>query len=125
MPVGLGINLSGPNGTMTSLPAADSNATIRPRKRNSLIDVLPRRSATKSSSSRSNGSNPPTPSVAVRNSPAQAQAVLSTMDPDPKMTAALTEIRKGRADVKQRYETRMAFLRAKLKGAELHEKLIK
>jgi len=57
--------------------------------------------------------------------PAPASAVLSAIEPDPKITEALAEVRKSRADVKQRYEARMAYLRAKLKGAELHEKLLK
>lgn len=35
------------------------------------------------------------------------------------------EIRRRREEVKQRYDTRLEFLRAKLKGAELHEKLLK
>jgi len=47
------------------------------------------------------------------------------MEPDPKLTEALAEVRRSRADVRQRYEARMAFLKAKLRGAELHEKLLK
>ncbi|KZT56352.1 hypothetical protein CALCODRAFT_319632 [Calocera cornea HHB12733] len=129
--VGLGIvSMSGPNGA-AALPQADSNGTIKPRKRNSLIDVLPLRSAMKAASNRAAGTSPPTafaPARAAPNlsyTPAPAGAVISAIEPDPKLTEALAEVRKSRADVKQRYESRMAFLRAKLKGAELHEKLMK
>jgi hypothetical protein len=37
----------------------------------------------------------------------------------------MTEIRRRRAEVMGRYEERLGYLRAKLKGAELHEKLLK
>jgi hypothetical protein len=35
------------------------------------------------------------------------------------------DIRRRRAEVMGRYETRLEYLRAKLKGAELHEKLLR
>jgi hypothetical protein len=37
----------------------------------------------------------------------------------------MAEIRRRRAEVMGRYEERLGYLRAKLKGAELHEKLLK
>jgi hypothetical protein len=37
----------------------------------------------------------------------------------------MTEIRRRRAEVMARYEERLGYLRAKLKGAELHEKLLR
>ncbi|KAI0269849.1 hypothetical protein BC834DRAFT_863600 [Gloeopeniophorella convolvens] len=37
----------------------------------------------------------------------------------------MTEIRRRRAEVMGRYEERLSYLRAKLKGAELHEKLLR
>ena len=41
------------------------------------------------------------------------------------MESELADIRKRRGEVTARYETRLEFLRAKLKGAELHEKLLR
>lgn len=41
------------------------------------------------------------------------------------MEGELADIRKRRGEVTARYETRLEFLRAKLKGAELHEKLLR
>jgi hypothetical protein len=37
----------------------------------------------------------------------------------------MAEIRRRRAEVMGRYEERLGYLRAKLKGAELHEKLLR
>ncbi|KZP01350.1 hypothetical protein CALVIDRAFT_532965 [Calocera viscosa TUFC12733] len=124
--VGLGItSVPAANGVASELPQADSTATIKARKRNSLIDVLPLRSAMKAPSNRTPPSGPTRTTPSISYTPAQAGAVLSALEPDPKLTEALAEVRKSRAGVRQRYEARMAFLRAKLKGAELHEKLIK
>lgn len=41
------------------------------------------------------------------------------------LEAELADIRKRRGEVTARYETRLEYLRAKLKGAELHEKLLR
>lgn len=49
----------------------------------------------------------------------QEDADLTAMEGD------LADIRKRRGEVTARYETRLEFLRAKLKGAELHEKLLR
>ena len=37
----------------------------------------------------------------------------------------MAEIRRRRAEVMARYEERLGYLRAKLKGVELHEKLLR
>lgn len=37
----------------------------------------------------------------------------------------MEDIRRRREEVAQRYETRLDYLKAKLKGAQLHEKLLK
>jgi len=37
----------------------------------------------------------------------------------------LADIRRRRQEVIDRYETRLEYLRARLKGAELHEKLLR
>jgi hypothetical protein len=41
------------------------------------------------------------------------------------LEAEMGEIRRRRAEVMGRYEERLGYLRAKLKGAELHEMLLK
>jgi hypothetical protein len=41
------------------------------------------------------------------------------------LEAEMTEIRRRRAEVMGRYEERLGYLRAKLKGAELHEKILR
>jgi hypothetical protein len=41
------------------------------------------------------------------------------------LEAEMAEIRRRRAEVMGRYEERLSYLRAKLKGAELHEKLLR
>jgi len=41
------------------------------------------------------------------------------------LEAEMAEIRRRRAEVMARYEERLGYLRAKLKGAELHEKLLR
>ena len=41
------------------------------------------------------------------------------------LESEMTEIRRRRAEVMGRYDERLAYLRAKLKGAELHEKLLR
>ena len=41
------------------------------------------------------------------------------------LEAEMAEIRRRRAEVMGRYEERLGYLRAKLKGAELHEKLLR
>jgi len=46
-------------------------------------------------------------------------------DLDEDDSAELEEIRKRRDDVVARCRARLEFLRAKLKGAQLHEKLLK
>jgi len=50
------------------------------------------------------------------------------MSDDEDLTALeteMTDIRRRRAEVMGRYEERLGYLRAKLKGAELHEKLLR
>jgi hypothetical protein len=37
----------------------------------------------------------------------------------------MEDIRRRREEVSKRYEARLEYLRAKLKGAQLHEKLLK
>ncbi|KAF9267570.1 hypothetical protein L218DRAFT_696029 [Marasmius fiardii PR-910] len=44
---------------------------------------------------------------------------------DMEFEAEMEDIRKKREEVSQRYEARLEYLRAKLKGAQLHEKLMK
>lgn len=41
------------------------------------------------------------------------------------LEAEMADIRKRRAEVTARYEARLEYLRARLKGAELREKLLK
>ena len=41
------------------------------------------------------------------------------------LEAEMTDIRRRRAEVTARYEARIEYLRARLKGAELREKLLK
>jgi hypothetical protein len=41
------------------------------------------------------------------------------------LEAEMAEIRRRRAEVMGRYEERLGYLRAKLKGAELHEKILR
>ncbi len=41
------------------------------------------------------------------------------------MDSDVMDIRRRRLDVAARYEARLEYLRARLKGAELHEKLLK
>ena len=55
---------------------------------------------------------------------------LETVDeaPDPALAtleSEMAEIRRRRAEVVARYEAKLELLRAKLKGAEMHEKLLK
>lgn len=53
---------------------------------------------------------------------------MSTMDEDSEMTALETElsdIRRRRQEVTARYQDRLEYLRAQLKGAELREKLLR
>lgn len=56
------------------------------------------------------------------------QGSMSTMDEDPEMTALeaeLSDIRRRRQEVIARYQDRVEYLRAQLKGAELREKLLR
>lgn len=56
------------------------------------------------------------------------QGSMSTMDEDSEMTALETElsdIRRRRQEVTARYQDRLEYLRAQLKGAELREKLLR
>lgn len=48
-----------------------------------------------------------------------------SMDPDETVVQEMAEIRKRREEVTARYEARLEYLRARLKGAELREKLMK
>jgi hypothetical protein len=41
------------------------------------------------------------------------------------LESEMTDIRRRRAEVVARYEAKLELLRAKLKGAEMHEKLLK
>ncbi len=41
------------------------------------------------------------------------------------MEREMEDIRRRREEVSMRYEARLEYLRAKLKGAQLHEKLMK
>jgi hypothetical protein len=52
-----------------------------------------------------------------------AQATSDREDGDE--DAELSDIRKRREDLVSRYTARLEFLKAKLKGAELHEKLLR
>lgn len=54
-----------------------------------------------------------------RESPVGSVEVEEQVDPE------VAEIRKRKVVVSQRYEARLEYLRAKLKGAELHEKLMR
>lgn len=59
---------------------------------------------------------------------ARLQSSMSTMDEDPEMNALETElfdIRRRRQEVTARYQDRLEYLRAQLKGAELREKLLR
>jgi hypothetical protein len=63
-----------------------------------------------------------------RRSFAEARPVTGTDQEDAEIMALeieLADIRKRRGEVTARYETRLEYLRAKLKGAELHEKLLR
>ncbi|KAG8214762.1 hypothetical protein J3R82DRAFT_9852 [Butyriboletus roseoflavus] len=56
------------------------------------------------------------------------QSSISTMDEDPEMNALeaeLFDIRRRRQEVTARYQDRLEYLRAQLKGAELREKLLR
>lgn len=56
------------------------------------------------------------------------QGSMLTMDEDPEMTvleAELFDIRRRRQEVTARYQDRLEYLRAQLKGAELREKLLR
>lgn len=48
-----------------------------------------------------------------------------TSDGDAESENEMEEIRRRREDVSKRYEARLDYLRAKLKGAQLHEKLMR
>jgi len=48
---------------------------------------------------------------------------ISTADDHVQETSEMEDIRKRRLEVSRRYEARLEYLRARLKGAELHEKL--
>ena len=52
---------------------------------------------------------------------------LETVDEasDPALESEMADIRRRRAEVAARYEAKLELLRAKLKGAEIHEKLLK
>lgn len=53
---------------------------------------------------------------------------MSTMDEDPETSALeseLFDIRRRRQEVTARYQDRLEYLRAQLKGAELREKLLR
>ncbi|KAJ3500019.1 hypothetical protein NLJ89_g9979 [Agrocybe chaxingu] len=56
-----------------------------------------------------------------------AESATPSMTGDPEIDddPELVDIRKRREDLVARYTARLEFLRAKLKGAELHEKLLK
>ncbi|KAG9315579.1 hypothetical protein JVU11DRAFT_3215 [Chiua virens] len=58
----------------------------------------------------------------------QGSMSMSTMDEDPEMSAIeseLLDIRRRRQEVTARYQDRLEYLRAQLKGAELREKLLR
>lgn len=46
-------------------------------------------------------------------------------DEDHEVETEMEDIRRRREEVSKRYEARLEYLRAKLKGAQLHEKLVK
>ena len=58
-------------------------------------------------------------------SPPRKNGVISDDEDLAALEAEMGEIRRRRAEVMGRYEERLGYLRAKLKGAELHEKLLK
>lgn len=66
--------------------------------------------------------------IVDRRSFAEARPGPGSDQEDAEITALeseLNDIRKRRGEVTARYETRLEYLRAKLKGAELHEKLLR
>ena len=51
---------------------------------------------------------------------------INTIRLDPEdVETEMEDIRRRREEVRQRYDARMEYLRAKLKGAQLHEKLMR
>lgn len=72
------------------------------------------------SSSRSTGHLPLPVSLSV---PEEMSSQDSTGDAE--VDREVEDIRRRRTEVTKRYEARLEFLRAKLKGAEIHEKLLK
>jgi len=54
------------------------------------------------------------------------ETVVETTDPAlATLEGEMADIRRRRAEVVARYEAKLELLRAKLKGAEMHEKLLK
>ena len=55
----------------------------------------------------------------------EVRSLSSTLQDAELMDAEMEEIRRRRDEVSKRYDARLEYLRAKLKGAQLHEKLMK
>lgn len=54
-----------------------------------------------------------------------SRSVKQPEEVDHALEEEMTDIRRRREEVSMRYEARLEYLRAKLKGAQLHEKLMK
>lgn len=82
-------------------------------------------SASLNSLGRFGGSTGSTPSVNTAGFPT-LETVDEASDPALAMLEGeMAEIRRRRSEVVARYEAKLELLRAKLKGAEMHEKLLK
>lgn len=62
-------------------------------------------------------------SVAGRSASGRSDKEKDEMEEE--MEREMEDIRRRREEVSMRYEARLEYLRAKLKGAQLHEKLMK
>jgi hypothetical protein len=55
----------------------------------------------------------------------QGGSTMRIQEDEARLEDEMDEIRRRREEVSGRYEARLEYLRAKLKGAQLHEKLLK
>ena len=110
---------------MPALPIAVSNSSAALLKKRPSIMRQRQSTQTTITVSRGPHTTPPVPASRPPPSPQSPRQIVTTDPTLHALEAELADIRRRKSDVSQRYERRLDFLRAKLKSAEIRERLSK
>ena len=120
---------SNPNSRPNSLHRKNSTSSVTSDKKARMLPPMPAlpsymKGASSSNLSLAKSAHPPMDTLPEGEKSVTGTINTVRLEPED-METELEDIRKRREEVSSRYDTRLEYLRAKLKGAQLHEKLMR